>query len=427
MEKVTYLIVGNSAAAIGAIEAIRQIDAKSPVMICSDEPYHVYSRPLISEYLAYHRPLEKMLYRSPDYYESNSIQTRLDVVVSKLDPGNRTVSLSSGDKVGWQKLLLATGGEPIVPPLKGVNKQGVFTFTRLDDARKIDAYLASCEVTTAVVIGGGLIGVSVTEALTKREIPVTIVEMKDRLLNTILDGDSSAVAESTLRRAGVSLVTGRTVNSINENPASPGLVESVTLDDGRRIFCQMVIVAIGVRSRMELVQNTGIDTDRGILVDRHMATSVPGVYAAGDVVQAYDFIAGQNRVVPIWPNAYTGGNIAGFNMAGQKRTYDYATVMNSLKYFGLAMTSIGIVAPVEEGYEVLSWHDNHFYRKVVLKDGKVVGMVMTGDIEYSGVIFSLMREGVDVTTFKEKLISPDFSLACLPEDIRKEKLSRVSM
>ncbi len=427
MEKVKYLVIGNSAAAIGALEAIREVDKEGSILILSDEPYHVYSRPLISEHLAYHRPLEKMLYRDTGYYQRNNINKRLGVSVTGIDPVAKTATLDGEGTLKWEKLLLATGGAPILPPLKGMEKEGVFTFTRLDDAKSIDDYLDSNTVTSAVVVGGGLIGVSVTEALVKREVPVTVVEMKDRLLNTILDGDSSAVVESTLRRAGVSLETGRTVVSINKDRAAPGKAGSITLDDGRRLFCQLVILAIGVKPRIELVEGAGIEVDRGICVDRHMQTSVKDIYAAGDAAQAYDFIYCQNRVVPIWPNAYSGGRVAGLNMAGVKSQYDNATVMNSLKYFGLAMTSIGIVAPAEEGYEVICWHDSHFYRKIVLKDGQVVGMVFTGDVEYSGVIFSLMKDKVDVSPFKEKLVSPDFNLACLPEDIRREKLSRISL
>jgi NAD(P)H-nitrite reductase large subunit len=427
IEQVDYLIIGNSAAAIGAAEAIREVDKTGRLMLCSGEPYHVYSRPLIAEYLACHRPMEKMYYRPAGFYRQNNIQAKLGSAVKHIDPANKAVLFDDGCGVGWQKLLISTGDEPVKPPLPGFGLEGVFTFTRLDDARAIDEYLNQNRVNNAVVIGGGLIGVSVSEALVKRELYVTVVELKERLLNTILDEESSTVVESTLRRSGVTLATGRAVKTINDQPLQPGRVASVTLDDGRSLACQMVIVAIGVRPRMELVQDTGIRVDRGIVVDRHMQTSLSDIYAAGDVVQAYDFIYDTERVVPIWPNACAGGRVAGFNMAGKPCSYEDGTVMNSLKYFGLAMTSIGIVAPQEPGYEVLNWQDNHFYRKIVLRDDRVVGMVLTGDVEYSGVIFSLMKDRVNVSSFKQKLVSPDFNLACLPEDLRRQKLHGISV
>ena len=271
--------------------------------------------------------------------------SRLSLVrkVEQLDIGERTVRLESGRKIGWEKLLLATGGQPIVPQIEGTSRKGVFIFITLDDAKAIDQYL-SHRVQRAVVIGGGLIGVSVTEALVKRGIKVTIVEMKERILNTILDEEASALAEERLKQAGVEIITGHTVAAVSSYYLS-GEVTGVTLDDGIPIPCELVIVAIGVQPRTELVAGTGIKVNRGIVVDRHMATSSANVYACGDVAEAYDFIYGENRLTPIWPNAYLGGRVAGFNMAGVPTEYPGGTAMNSLKYFGLAIVSAGMVRP----------------------------------------------------------------------------------
>jgi NAD(P)H-nitrite reductase large subunit len=272
----------------------------------------------------------------------------------------------------------------------------------------------------AVVIGGGLIGVSVTEALVKRGAMVTIVEMKERILNTILDQEASVLAEESLRQVGVEIITGDTVTEVSSH--SHNAVSSVTLDNGRPIPCELVIVAIGVRPRTELVADTGIKTNRGIIVDRYMATTNPDVYACGDVAEAYDFVYGENRLTPIWPNAYSGGRVAGFNMAGVSTEYQGGTAMNSLKYFGLTVASAGMVTPPDDDYEVLSTTPNHNYKKVVLKDGHLVGMVLVGDIEKAGIVFSLMKDGVNVDNFKHALVADDFGLASLPEEIWRPRL-----
>lgn len=420
--KVKYLIIGNSAGGIGAAEAIREVDKAGSILIISDEPYPAYSRPLISEYLAEGRPLEKMLFRPSDFYEKNNIRTFLCTKVERLDVDEHAIELNSGERITWEKLLLASGGLPIIPRMKCNDRSGVFTFTTLDDAKAIDRFLKRFRnrMAQAVVIGGGFIGVSVTEALLKRGVEVTIVEMKERILNTLLDEEASALEEETLRQAGVNIVTGHTVADISSY--SEGVATSVILDDGSRISCNLVVIAIGVLPRTELVSDTSIKVNRGIVVDRNMATSSPDVYACGDVAEAYDFIYGGNRLTPIWPNAYFGGRIAGFNMAGIPTEYPGGTVMNSLKYFGLNITVAGMVNPPDDSYEVLSQKYNNSYRKVVLKDGLVVGMVFTGDIEKSGIIFALMKDGVNIDGFKQALVAEDFGLASLPEEIWRPQL-----
>jgi len=421
-EKIKYLIIGNSAGGIGAAEAIREVDKKGTITIISDEPYPAYSRPLISDYLAGDYTVEKMLYRPADFYEKNSIKTILGEKVIELDTEKQTVKLESGRLLTYQKLLLATGGSPIIPKIEGSGLQGVFTFNKLDDARAIDVFLNRyTKKIRAVVIGGGLIGASVTEALLKREVAVTIVEMKDRILNTILDEETSAMEAEALVECGVEIITDHTAVSINSY--FPDEVSSVSLDDGRSIPCDMVVIAVGVQPRLDFIKSSGIEVNRGVVVDRHMQTSAADVYACGDVAEAFDFIYGDNRLTPIWPNAYTGGRTAGRNMAGIPDKYPGGTAMNAVKYFGVKIVSAGLVVPPDESYETLREVHDHIYRKIILRDGKLAGMVFAGNIEKSGIVYNLMKDGEDVTSFKEAIVSDDFGLTSLPDDIRQAKLA----
>jgi NAD(P)H-nitrite reductase large subunit len=153
-----------------------------------------------------------------------------------------------------------------------------------------------------------------------------------------------------------------------------------------------------------------------------MATSVPDVYACGDVSEAYDFVYGENRVTPVWPNAYVGGRVAGLNMAGKKAEYEGGTAMNALKYFGVNIVSAGMVNAPDDSYEVISRRSDGIYKKVIIKDGKIKGLVFAGDIEKAGIIYNLMKDGVKVGAFKETLVSDDFGLASLPEKIWRARL-----
>jgi len=412
-----YLIVGNSAGGIGAAEAIRQVDKQGALTIVSEEPYPTYSRPLISKYLARERTLEGILFRPSNFYDQNDILFLPGKRVTHLELDHRTAWLEGTEQIAWEKLLLATGGKPIFPKIEGSDKKGVLTFTTLDDAKAADSFLDNRR--KAVVIGGGLIGISLTEALVKRGIHVVVVEMKERILNTILDQQASSMAEEILRQAGVKIVTGHTVVEVNGRES----VEGATLDNGDTMPCDLLLVAIGVLPRSELAVNAKLETNRGIVVDRHMATNDPSVYACGDVAEAYDFVYGENRLSPIWPNAYIGGRAAGFNMAGIPTKYCGGTAMNSLNYFGVDITCAGLpTAPNDDGYEVISRQESDTYQKVILKDNLIVGMIFAEAIDKSGVIFGLMRDKVNVESFKQSLLADDFGLAFLPRELWQERL-----
>jgi len=413
-----YLLIGNSAGGIGAAEAIRQVDKKGALTIISDEPYPAYSRPLISKYLTGERTLEGILFRPFDFYDQNNIVFLPGKKVSHLELDHQSAQLEDGEQIAWEKLLLATGGKPIFPRMKGSSKRGVFTFTNLDDAKAIDKFLDNDR--KAVVIGGGLIGISVTEALIKRGVDVIIVEMKERILNTILDQQASLMAEEVLKQAGVEIIAGQTVVKVNGR----GTVEEVILDNGAAIPCDLVVVAIGVSPRPELALDAKLEINRGIVVDRHMATNHPGVYACGDVAEAYDFVYGENRLTPIWPNAYLGGRIAGLNMVGITDEYPGSTAINSLNYFGIDIAAAGMpTAPNDDGYETINKQEGNIYQKVILKNDLIMGMIFVRNIEKSGIIFGLMRDRVNVESFKQSLLADDFGLAFFPRALWQERLA----
>jgi NAD(P)H-nitrite reductase large subunit len=416
-----YVIIGNSAAAVGAVEAIRQHDADNPITIVADEPHHVYSRPLISYLLGGLVDESRMSYRPADFYDRHNVQTMLGVEVVGIDTEKQTLTLTGGGAVPYDRLLISTGGKPFVPPLAGADVPGIFTFTTWEDARRMARFIDDYRVESAVVVGGGLIGLKTIEALVAREIKVTVVELADRILSTIFDVAGSRIAAQILRREGVDLRTGTTVEEIT---VRGGRLDHVVLHNGERVNCDMMVFSIGVRPNVGWIPpQAGIAVGRGISVDLNMRTTAEHVYAAGDCVEAHDMLLGTSRVVAIWPNAYRQGHVAGCNMAGVEKRYDDGFAMNSIEVCGVPTISVGLTDPPEdgEGYEVIDEYDRETlsYKKLILHHHRLVGAVLIGDIDRAGIYTGLIRDRVDVEPFRKHLLSGNFGLISLPKGLRK--------
>jgi len=420
MNSYKYVIVGNSAGGLAAAREIRKLDGSGSLIIVSDERYPAYSRPLIAKHISEGKNIEAMQLVSSEFYKAQNIDVRLSTRAMRIDAGAHLLQLDDGSSVSWQQLLLATGGLPIVPPIPGRDKQGVFTFTTYDDAQAIVRRLPS--VHHVVVVGGGFIGLSAADTLQKRGVGVSVVEMQPRLLSAMLDMAGSNLAEDAAVAAGVRVATSRRVVSINsDHPQSPD-VSSVTLDDGTRIQCELVILAVGVRPRVELAEGVA-SIDRGILVDSSMRTTAHDIFACGDVCQSYDFARAQNSVLAIWPNAVSGGAVAGAGMVGKPRTYQGGTTLNALPYFGLSIGSAGVVEHDPSVHEIVVASGRGFYRKVVLQDGIIVGMVFAGDTSKCGLIYMLMKRRVKVQDFKDSLVAGDFGLLSLPGELWRDDIT----
>ena len=419
-----YVIVGASAAGVGAVEAIREVDTTGTITMITDEACAYYSRPMISDLVSGKADLQKMKCKTGDFFVKYGAEVLTSKKVTALNLAEKSLTLEDGEKVSYEKLLLATGGKPFVPKMEGQEKDGVFTFTTLSDAQQLAAKIDSINARSAVVIGAGLIGISVTEALVKRGLKVTVVELQEKILSLLLDPKASDIVEAVIRKAGVNFATGQSVQKIIGRPENDAAVGGVVLTKGDTVPCDLVVVAIGVIPRTELVAGTLVKINRGIVVDNTLQTSVPDVYASGDVAEAFDFILNMNRLLPLWPLAVEEGRVAGSNMAGKKATYGGGTNMSSLKYFGIPIVSIGNANPKadEASVEVMVKLDaeNNVYKKLVLKNNIIVGMTMVNCIERAGVLFNLMKKQINVKKFKQCLLSDDFGLAVLPLSLQRK-------
>ena len=419
-----YVIVGASAAGIGAIEAIRELDKTGSITLITEECCADYSRPMISDLVSGKADIEKMKCRTDSFWNENNIDARLNKKAVKIDITQKKVILEDGEKITYEKLLLATGGKPFMPKMEGQEKDGVFTFTTLADAQRLTEKIEITQAKNAVVIGAGLIGISVAEALIKRGLKVTVIELQEKILSLLLDTKASDIVEGIIKKAGVNFATGQSVQKIVGKTDNESVVGGVILTKGEQIPCDIIVVAIGVIPRTELVAGTSIKTNRGIIVDNYMQTNISDVYASGDVAEAYDFILNQNRLLPLWPLAVLEGRVAGYNMAGNKTEYGGGTNMSSLKYFGVPIVSIGNANPKpdDKDLEVLVEFDseNKVYKKLVLKNNIIVGITMVNSIDRAGILFNLMKKHVNVKRYKKNLLQNDFGWAILPVGLQRQ-------
>ena len=418
-----YVIVGASAAGIAAVGAIRKVDPDGAIMVITEETCSDYSRPMISDLVSGKTDLLKMKCKTEDFWKVNKAEVRLGKKVISLNLVEKTINLEDGEKIVYEKLLLATGGKPFVPKMEGQEKDGVFTFTNIAEAQRIAAKIDSIQAKSAVVIGAGLIGISVTEALMKRGLKVTVVELQEKILSLLLDAKASDIVEAVIRKAGVNFATGQSVQKIIGRPENDGAVGGVILTKGDEVPCDLVIVAIGVIPRTELVVGTNVKINRGIVVDNFMQTTVPDVYASGDVAETFDFILNQSRSLPLWPLAVLEGRVAGANMAGVKTSYEGGTNMSSLKYFDIPIVSIGLANPKEDPtLEIIVKQDleHNVYKKLVLRNNVIVGMTLVNCIDRAGILFNLIKDKVNVKKFKQDLLRDDFGWAVLPVKMQRE-------
>ncbi len=411
-----FVIIGNSAGGIGCVEAIRERDRDASVLVISAEKYHAYSRALIPYYLDGKIDFEKMYFRPPDFYERMNVDTKLGARAVGIDVDNKAVVLENGEKVEYGKLLIATGGKPFIPPMDGLKDQeNVFTFLKMDDVLAVEKALENAR--KAVVLGGGIIGLMASEVLAKKGIEVKVVELADRVLAPVVDETTSRIVERKFQENGVEIILNNTISKV----VGEKRVEKVVLKDGRELELDMLIVAVGVIPNTDVVKDTPIKVNRGIVVNRKMETSVKDVYACGDCAEIYDFVLGENRVLPLWPTAYMGGRIAGFNMVGEEREYTLATSMNAMHFFDYYIINAGLNVPNDsEEFEVIYRLEGDSYRKFALKDGKIAGFIIAGKMERAGIFLKLMEEEVDVSDFKDALLKDDFGYLDIPEPVRWE-------
>lgn len=383
-----YVIVGNGPAAISAVEAIRRVDTQGPITLFSKEDEATYSRPLISYLLLGRTDERRMRYRPEGFYEAMGVDFRKGVAAQAIDPTGQTVTGADGSVTPYDRLLLATGAQPFVPPAEGLDQVDYHTFMTLADARKLAATLTP--QSRVLIVGAGLIGLKCLEGIRHLCGQVTVVDMAPHILPSILDAEAAAMVQAHIEQQGVTFLLGDSAAKY-----TPGLA---TLRSGREVPFDVLVMAVGVRPATVLALSIGLDAGRGIPTDERGETAIPGIFAAGDCAKSFDITTGTERVLALLPNAVMQGEICGTAMAGGEAPSISALPMNAMGMFGLHMITAGTM---DGENHIIRGEES--YKRLCVKDNRLMGYIMVGEVERAGIYTALIRE-------KTPIDSIDFAL-----------------
>lgn len=391
-------IIGCGIAGVTAATTLKQNSSEVHVTMYTDEKHPYYPRPELYSILSAEAQPSDIYAFPKEWFERQGITIHTGKKVVEIDTSKKELKLEDGGEANYDKLLLTTGAHPFVPPVKGIDKSGVFTLRSVEDALAIREYAK--KTSKAIVIGGGLLGLEFAASLRRLGQQVNVVEIFPRLLPNQLDTDGAEVFKSQIEKLGISFALGVKTQEILGDKK----VSGISLDNGNALEGGLVLFSAGIRSNIELAAKAGIRVNKGVVVDQWLQTSVPDVYASGDVAEF------EGRVYGIIPAAEEQSKIAALNMLGKKQEYHGTIRSNTLKIVGLDLTSIGMANPEGSQYEEVKRivSEKGIYKKIVLDHGKIVGAIVLGDTRAATAMMKVMEMGKDITKFKDAILEDSF-------------------
>lgn len=393
-----HVIIGVGAAGITAAKTIRANQSDAEILMVSLDEY-VHSRCMLHKYISKERTEQTLSFVEDNFFEMNQIEWIKGDAVTRILP-EKQIILVDDKHIAYDKLLLATGANSIIPPVGDLRAaHNVFGLRHLSDVQGMEQCISEHrdENRHIVIIGSGLVGLDAAYGYLERGMKISIVEMADHILPMQLDQTAAFAYQKAFEEHGCQFYLGKKASRTIINDKNQ--ITSVVLDDNTELPCSMVIVAAGVRPAMEYIQDSGIVCERGICVDSTMQTNIPSIYAAGDVT----------GLSGIWPNAMKQGEVAGMNMCGITSTYmDTYCIKNTINFFQLVTLSIGIIVP-EENDNVIIKECYNSYKKVIIRENCVIGVILQGDISGSGIWQYLIKNKIDVSKFKNNIFDVTFA------------------
>jgi len=416
-----YLIIGSSVAGVAAAESIRKYDQKNSLTIITADTFPAFSRPLISYWLEGKVSDKDMFFQPEGFFSRKRIILRTGEKVQRINFARKLV-FTSRDNYRYQKLLIASGTSPVIPEIPG--KDLALTFTGFSEVQKIKKNLS--QIKSVVIAGAGFIGLKAAEAIKKHNKEVTIVELQDRVLPTLLDDDGAAIYQRHLTKHGIKIILRTAIQKIARHQNQ----YAVSLSNEKKISADLVIMAVGVKPRIDFIPQNTLKINRAIVVNKYLQTSQKDVYAAGDCTMAPELLSGQSGNIAIWPVAYRQGKIAGANMTGEKIIYEGSLAMNSVEVFGLPLISVGkTLANPGEVQIIKSYRPEKMtYKKLLIQNNRLVGAIFINDIDRAGIYTGLIREKVDLTNFDlPQLLKENFGFISVPSEVWKKKINPVEV
>lgn len=385
-----YVVVGSGPAGISAAEEIRKIDSVGPITMITADPHPAYSPVMLTYWMSSRYPKERLFFREMGpWAKDHRVDLRCGRQAKAVDVHRQVVTLSPGEEIAYDRLLIAAGAVPLIPPISGIRAKGVCTFRTFADAEEI--LTSRRDLEHLCIMGGGFIGIKLACHLRERGLTVLVFEKEPRLASRIFDQRASDIVQEQLRRHGLSVETGAGIAEISNRD---GWVSGVRLEDGRVFPTQILVVAVGVRPNTSFIEAPIAANGGGIPVDERMETSVPHVYAAGDVATTWDSLTSSPFSNAVWPAATRQGKVAGANMAGGRRRYVHNFSLNAMNLYGLQVTTAGHSLEQEgDDIRVFQEEKGNEYRKIVLKSGVLIGFILIGDTSRAGLFLSRMKRG----------------------------------
>jgi NAD(P)H-nitrite reductase large subunit len=393
-----YVVLGSSAAGVNGIRELRKLDKDCEIVLISKDEA-IYSRCILHEYLCGKRDLKKLCFVEDNFAEIYKVNWIKGKAVTGLNREEKYVILEDGQQVSYDKLLIATGSHSFIPPIKNLREaKNAIGFRNIDDIEVLKEVAKTCK--NIIVMGSGLVGIDCTTGFLELGVKVTLVDMAGWLLNKQLDEEAANTYKKAFADRGIAQYYGVGVSEVilDENN---NITEAI-LTDGTKLPCDFMVLTAGVRSNVEFLQDSGIELSRfGLVYDATGKTSDDNIYGAGDV----------SGTSPIWPVAVKEGMIAASNMAGVPRKMtDFFASKSTMNFLGIASMSLGDVNLSEEdGYQIETKKTADTYKKIVHKDGKIVGALLQGDLAYGGVLQQLIARNIDITKVKKPIFDVDYS------------------
>ncbi len=393
-----YVVLGASASAINGVKELRKNDKNAEIILISKDD-KIYSRCILHNYLSGIRSVEQLNFAGDDFISTYNVNWIKGKAVVNVDTKDKTISLDDNSSITFDKLLVATGSRPAFPPIKNINEyNNIVGFKDLSDVENIIEKSKTSK--NIIVLGAGLVGLDVTTGLCEKgHKNITVVEFADKLLCKQLDSKSSENYEKLLKSHGVELIFNTSADEVvgDEN----NNITSVKLSNGETLPCDLLVVTVGVKSNVEFLEGSDVELDKfGVVIDKYGKTSVEDIYAAGDVT-------GKG---PIWPVAVKEGIVAGSNMTGVKATMDdFFYSKSTMNFFGLNTMAIGDINNIDESFTEEILEDENGYKKIIHKDGIIVGAILQGDLSYGGILTRLVSKKININKVRKPVFKIDYS------------------